>query len=246
MDTVREPTSQKSKKSVTEKVRRIVFVSGQIFCAVSFVRLVRRKLVACALMALLSMVLLCIPMLIERYFHCNIVLPVYLIMLVYTLGSLLGDGYDLYHLTSWWDKLMHLSGGVIFAMFGAFLADVLSPDAAPSLLMRAIFALCFSVAVSAAWEIFEYAADLLFHADMQNDTIITEINSYLIGSKLGQIGHIPEITSVTVNSQPMQGYIDIGLIDTMRDMIIETLGAAAYVIWFSVDKDRHPVFVKLT
>ena len=114
------------------------------------------------------------------------------------------------------------------------------------ILLKALFAVLFSVAIAAIWEIFEYAADMIFHADMQNDTLIHEINSYLIGPKMGQIGHIEQINSVQINGQMMQGYIDIGLIDTMRDMIIETLGAVVYAVVFALDRDKHPIFQPLS
>lgn len=235
-----EPSEHPARKTA----KRTLFLLCEAFCIFSFVRLLRKKLISCALMALLTMALLCIPMLIEKYLVCRIALPVYLFLLIYAMGALLGDGYDLYHLTSWWDKAMHLSSGVIFAMFGVFLAQRLNHGSNTSLLLQAIFALCLSIAASAVWEIFEYVADLLFHSDMQNDTYITEINSYFLGDTLGIIGHIENIESVTINGVEMAGYIDIGLIDTMRDMIIETAGAVVYVVIFLLDRGRHPAFAR--
>lgn len=239
---LRGKTTEISENPVKRAAKHALFLLCEVFCAFSFVRLLRKKLISCALMALLTMVLLCIPMMIEKYLSCRIALPVYLFLLIYAMGALLGDGYDLYHLTSWWDKAMHLSSGVVFAMFGVFLAEKLNFGSDTSLLLRAVFALCLSIAASALWEIFEYAADLLFHSDMQNDTYITEINSYLLGDTLGIIGHIESIESVTVNGAEMAGYIDIGLIDTMRDMIIETAGAVIYVATYLLDRGRHPAF----
>lgn len=241
---LRGKTTEISEKPAGKAAKRALFLLCEVFCAFSFVRLLRKKLISCALMALLTMVLLCIPTLIEKYLSCRIALPVYLFLLVYAMGALLGDGYDLYHLTKWWDKAMHLSSGVIFAMFGVFLAGRLNGGAETSLLLRTAFALCLSIAASAVWEIFEYVADLLFHSDMQNDTYITEINSYFLGDTLGIIGHIESIESVTVNGVEMAGYIDIGLIDTMRDMIIETAGAVVYVAAYLFDRGRHPVFAR--
>lgn len=57
------------------------------------------------------------------------------------------------------------------------------------------------------------------------------------------IGSIDQIDSVIVNGEPLEGYIDIGLIDTMGDMMIETVGAAAYAVVFALDKGRHPAFI---
>ena len=56
-------------------------------------------------------------------------------------------------------------------------------------------------------------------------------------------GSIPNIQSVSVNGLllPVDGYIDIGLIDTMLDMLLETVGAIAACMIILLDKDRHPI-----
>ena len=66
---------------------------------------------------------------------------------------------------------------------------------------------------------------------------------YDLGDAAGVIGSIDQIDSVIVNGEPLEGYIDMGLIDTMGDMMIETAGAAAYAVVFALDKGRHPAFI---
>lgn len=48
------------------------------------------------------------------------------------------------------------------------------------------------------------------------------INSYLLGSEKGVAGSISDIQSVIVNGEELSinGYLDIGLIDTMHDMLV--------------------------
>ncbi|MBQ4565824.1 MAG: hypothetical protein IJA48_05695 [Oscillospiraceae bacterium] len=224
------------------RIKVVVMLLCQLFCVGSAIWLFARRKLLCGLLALLTVILLAIPLGVEKHFCCSIALPVYFFMLAYALGPLLGDGYRLYHLTSWWDKLLHCAGGVFFAMLGLFLAQHLNRGNSLSPALAAIFALCFSMAVAVLWEFFEYAADRLFAMDMQNDTYLTQIHSYLIGGQLGELGHIKGIESVTVNGMPMEGYLDIGLIDTMNDMLIETVGALGYVLLNALDRGRHPVF----
>ena len=80
--------------------------------------------------------------------------------------------------------------------------------------------------------------------DMQDDTVITEITSYLLDGAPGEAGSIRDITAVTVNGKPLpvRGYIDIGLNDTMWDMLLETLGTLVVVGWYLWDRGRHPPF----
>ena len=87
--------------------------------------------------------------------------------------------------------------------------------------------------------------DRLFGMDMQRDTIVTSLHSYDLGGAAGVIGSIESINSVTVNGQALEGYLDIGLIDTMGDMMIETVGAVAYAVAYALDKGRHPAFIAL-
>ena len=157
--------------------------------------------------------------------------------------SCAGRIYKLYYLIAHWDKLLHLCGGVVFALFGSYLPVVINRKYENDRLLRVLVALMFSISVSALWEFYEFGMDRWFGMDMQRDTIIRAIHSYDLGEATGVIGSIDQIDSVIVNGEPLEGYIDIGLIDTMGDMMIETVGAAAYAVVFALDKGRHPAFI---
>ena len=62
------------------------------------------------------------------------------------------------------------------------------------------------------------------------------------GSVVGYEG----ITDVTVNGRSLGqgGYIDIGLIDTMSDMLYEAIGAALFAVYALFDRGRHPLITK--
>lgn len=169
----------------------------------------------------------------------------YTFVIFYAIAPLLGSMYKLYYVTGWWDKLLHCAGGVVFAIFGIFVVKALNRKNKSSLLMCAVFALCFSLALAAVWEFFEFGIDRIFGSDMQMDRYISSLDSYLLGSEAGKIGHMDKIDSVTVNGQVLEGYIDIGLIDTMGDMMIEGLGALIYCVIFLIDRDRHPIIAPL-
>ena len=191
-----------------------------------------------------TMLLLCAPAIVERLFRCRISLPVYLFILLYAIGPMLGYCHNLYYLTTWWDKLLHTCGGVAFALFGTYLYTHFSGSR--SYVMCGIFAFCFSVTLSVLWEFFEFAADTFLGTDMQNDTVITALNSYFLGSGLGEVGSISSIEQVTVNGQvlPVAGYLDIGLIDSMLDMLLESAGALVVAVIHIADKGKHPVIIE--
>lgn len=223
--------------------RSVTFVLCQAFCLFSVFYLAGSAGGTELALAAASVGLVCLPWLLEKYFHCRMATWLYVFCLLYAIGSLLGHGYDFYYILPWWDMLLHLCGGVVFAVLGVFLAEILNRGKPCSLLLTVVFALCFSLAISVVWEFFEYGMDTFFAMDMQNDSVVTAIHSYTLGSGLGELVSIPEITVTVVDgvALPVAGYLDLGLHDTMDDMLIEALGALVCVVFYAVDRGRHPL-----
>ena len=196
------------------------------------------------LLAFATLLLAAVPMLTEKLLHCRISLSVYIFALVYAVGPMLGHCWKLYYTVPVWDKLLHISGGVMFAIVGAYLFDLLTKSKELPV-VRTIFAFCFSMVIAVLWEFCEFGADIFLGMDMQDDTVIHSLTSYLLGESLGVTGSIENIQSVTVNGMQLPGYIDIGLIDSMLDMLLETLGAivTCLILWF--DKGKHALIQKL-
>ncbi len=193
------------------------------------------------LQSLEALALLALPSIAEQVFQFHLASWLRIYLGFYCLGPLLGHSYKLFYTTVWWDKLLHCSGGVIFAIVGYSLPK-LNPNNRMSPVMRALFAICFSISISVVWEFCEFGSDMLLGMDTQNDTFITKIHSYNLGGVPGQLGSVDNITQVSVNGVPMPGYIDIGLIDTMCDMLIQTFGALVCTALLTLDRERHPVF----
>ena len=63
---------------------------------------------------------------------------------------------------------------------------------------------------------------------------------------MGEVGSISSIEQVTVNGQvlPVAGYLDIGLIDSMLDMLLESAGALVVAVVHIADKGKHPVITE--
>lgn len=237
-------------KNITleNRVRNMALIACEVFTLITLILLLcrqdDRQDYKMLLLCIATFALLLIPTAVERGFSCRIRMNVYLFGLAYALGPMLGDCYKLYYSTTWWDKLLHISGGVMFALFGLYLFGFLSGKN-KRLLACALFAVCFSVTLSVLWEFIEFGCDQLFGTDMQRDTVISSIHSYSLSTELGTVESIENIEMVTVNGDrlPVNGYLDIGLIDSMTDMLFESLGAFLVSILYLLDKGRHPAFV---
>lgn len=89
---------------------------------------------------------------------------------------------------------------------------------------------------------FEFGADMLFATDMQKDFVVTKISSVALDPTLSNKPVvIDKISEVVVNGEPLGlgGYLDIGIIDTMKDLAVNFIGAVVFsVIGFFYVKSR--------
>ena len=103
-------------------------------------------------------------------------------------------------------------------------------------LFVAIVGFCFSMTIGVLWEFFEYGVDKYLGYDMQKDQIVTKISSVSLNED-GQnipikIENIDETIIIAAgNSFTIKnGYLDIGLNDTMADLFVNFLGALIYCV----------------
>lgn len=175
-------------------------------------------------------------------FRCKFNLLFYVFFSAYTFGPLLGAVYNFYYFTSWWDDMLHIMAGTVFAVVGAYIAVLLNKNQKTPYMLSALFGVLFSMGIAVFWEFFEFSSDMLLQSDMQADTIInTVITKINLTDGSAQI--FENITDTTINGQSLgiNGYLDIGLIDTMTDIFVETVGAFIFFIYMIIDKDRHPL-----
>jgi uncharacterized membrane protein YjdF len=132
--------------------------------------------------------------------------------------------------------------GTVFAVVGAYFAVALSKEQKISPMLSAFFGVLFSMGIALLWEFFEFGSDVLLHSDMQAYTVINTLITK-INQADGSVEIIENIADTAVNGESLgvNGYIDIGLIDTMSDMLVETLGALLYLAYALIDRNRHPL-----
>ncbi len=193
------------------------------------------------------------PVIIERLFRFRIQPVLYLFVIAYTICPLLGSSYNLYLKFSWWDDMLHGFAGLIFAILGAYLPKALGKKDA-SVALCAVMGFAFSLAIAGLWEFVEFGWDSLFGSDMQKDTWLTSTRpSYLLGKLLGfpesAIGAEHTVTTTITNPDGtvtiLNGYLDIGLLDSMHDMLIETIGALIYTVIYIAFKGKKFVFTSV-
>jgi len=86
-----------------------------------------------------------------------------------------------------------------------------------------------------AWEFFEFFGDMLLRTDMQKDAILSSISSgaFNNGSQAPVVINSIKETSVMLTDgtiYTVSGYPDVGLFDTMKDLMVDAIGAVAFSI----------------
>ena len=221
--------------------KAITWGSGTITCMISAIGFLLTGDWLSTAMCLGTIILVSVPFALDEYFDIKMSTAFFVFCVAYAMGPMLGKAYKLYYTTAWWDKLLHTAAGVVFCALGAYFAVRLNGSHADPILC-AVFGYCFSVMVSVVWEFVEFSVDSLFATDMQHDTIVHAINSHYLSEISGGIFRIGDIQSVVLDGHALEidGYLDIGLIDTMHDMLVETLGAAGYAIYHVVNRGKLP------
>ena len=184
--------------------------------------------------SLLTLILFLMPSFLER--RLKIKLPSVLEVIIFCFifaSEILGELGCYYITFPHFDTLLHTVNGFICAAFGFGLVDMLNRQKKKIQLSPAylcIVAFCFSMTIGVLWEFFEFGMDTLFYRDMQKDKIIETINSVMLNPSGKNVPVTLKIESVFVNGVEMAGYIDIGLFDTMKDLMVNFVGAAVFCL----------------
>ena len=168
-----------------------------------------------------------------------------IITLFATGANIGGEMFELYLRFPWWDAVLHLLWGFLSGVFGyAFLKMAQKQEPAP---MGALMgALGFSAFTSVCWEFFEYFMDVVFHMDMQKSAWLSAVSSLLLNPKGTNQTVTVEITSVIVNGAAWPGLLDVGLKDTMSDLLLNFTGSipAAILVMLGIRQGRAARFLR--
>lgn len=196
-----------------------------------------------AFICLLVLVLFMLPFFIQQNFGIELPSTLEIIILLFIFAAeILGELNSFYVRVPNWDTMLHTLNGFLCAAIGFALVDLLNESdrfsfkLSPAYLALAAF--CFSMTVGVLWEFFEYTGDRVMGWDMQKDTVVNSIYTVeLDETRSNKVVAVKDIADVIiVHSDGSQealglgGYLDIGLIDTMKDLMVNFLGAVVFSI----------------
>ena len=196
------------------------------------------------LLFIFTLILFTLPEIISK--TVNITIPTTLEISVYLFifaSAFLGEVQNFYEIFTHWDTILHTLNGFLCAAIGFSLIDTINHNEDYHINMSpafaALVAFSFSMTVGVVWEFAEYSADQYLGKDMQKDKIIQEFQSI----KINETGENIPIPIKDINKTELYnskgekiltvegGYLDIGIHDTMKDLIVNFIGAFVFSIF---------------
>ena len=189
-------------------------------------------------LCLLTLFLMIVPSVLQVTFKVEFPSGLEIIILLFIFAAeILGEISSFYIYFPHWDTILHTLNGFLCAALGVSLVEILNKDKRIpfqlSPFFMAMVSFCFSMTIGVLWEFFEFGMDMLVGLDMQKDTVIRQITTtYLDPTKQNLRVLLPNITQTAVNGESLgiEGYLDIGLIDTMEDLLVNFIGAFLFAL----------------
>jgi hypothetical protein len=204
-------------------------------------------------MCLLTLLLFTIPSFVEHRLKIDVPNTLEVIVLLFIFAAeILGEITEYYLSVPYWDTMLHAVNGFLCAAIGIAMIDILNRSDRFMIKLSPIFvafvAFCFSMTIGVVWEFFEFFMDQVFKTDMQKDTIVKVISSINLNPDGRNVPITLYVNSLAINGQDMNlgGYLDIGLMDTMKDLMVNFIGAVVFSVigYFYIKGQGNGKFAK--
>jgi hypothetical protein len=224
------------KATKTEKFCLIVFGSLFILGLISSINEVIKEEYWMGVQAFIYTLLLFVPFIIQKLSKLKFGPWLVIALLLYIFGgTTMGTVYNFHRHVPHWDTLFHAITGFIATGFGVTLFVELNKKVKLSPMSLVIGAFCFSMTIGVIWEIYEFGADMVFKTDMQDSWIVNNVASFHLDPDRNRVINIENIDHTILFDRAgnqlaviQGGYIDTGIIDTMKDLIFHVFGALIF------------------
>lgn len=147
-----------------------------------------------AVSAALILILMLLPGFLRRRYKLYLPFELEAVVVLFIFLTLfLGSLNDFYEQIAWWDAFLHFKSGILLGIIGFVLVYLLNGAGTGKFTLSpffvSFFSVCFSMAVSVVWEIYEYAMDSFFGFTMQRsglpdtmkDLVVNFVGALIVG-----------------------------------------------------------------
>ena len=162
-----------------------------------------------------ALIVMSVPTFVEKKWKIRVPNFMYILYFIFLYCAVyLGEVRNFYFAIPNWDTILHTFSGGMLGALGFILVDLLNDSKRVSIHLSpffvAFFAFCFALACGVIWELYEFTMDSLFQLNMQK--YMTETGTLLVGRE--------------------------ALMDTMQDLVVDTLGSLVVTIFGYVSLRR--------
>ena len=210
-----------------------------------------------AFLCILVLIQFLIPYFITKKLKIELPSIFEIIILLFIFSSeVLGEIQNFYGVFKHFDTVLHTLNGFLCAAVGFSLIDLCNNNSEKfnlSPLYLTIVAFCFSMTIGVLWEFLEYSIDKVMLSDMQKDKLVTKISSvWLNPDGKNKAIIVDDINKTIIYSDSGEtviegGYLDLGLNDTMKDLIVNFVGAVVFSIFgylYVINRDKYKIAEK--
>lgn len=210
-----------------------------------------------AFLCILVLIQFLIPYFITKKLKIELPSIFEIIILLFIFSSeVLGEIQNFYGVFKHFDTVLHTLNGFLCAAVGFSLIDLCNNNSEKfnlSPLYLTIVAFCFSMTIGVLWEFLEYSIDKVMLSDMQKDKLVTKISSvWLNPDGKNKAIIVDNINKTIIYSDSGEtviegGYLDLGLNDTMKDLIVNFVGAVVFSIFgylYVINRDKYKIAEK--
>lgn len=211
-------------------------------------------------LCVLTLVMFTVPTLIEN--KLKIDFPSTLEIIVYLFifsAEILGEIQNFYGIFKTWDTMLHTLNGFLCAAVGFSLIDIINREERFNIKLSPLFlslvAFCFSMTVGVMWEFFEFTADRYLSLDMQKDRVVEKISSTKLNDEIkNEVVIIDDIEKTIIYTKDNKqiiienGYLELGVIDTMKDLFVNFIGAVVFSIFgylYVINREKYKGLEKI-
>ena len=247
----------------TNKSTFIVYIVLRFLVILSMIMQLIRGNLDNAFLCVLTLILFSIPYIVDKKFSISLpnVLEIIILLFIFS-AEILGEIQNFYGIFKHWDTILHTINGFLCAAIGFSLIDILNKNEKFHITLSPIFvalvAFCFSMTIGVLWEFFEFGMDTYFKTDMQKDRIVSSISTVKLNeenkNKTLKIDNIKETIIYNTDEDGnllattiSDGYLDIGIVDTMKDLLVNFVGAFIFSIiglLYIKDRDEYKILEK--
>ncbi len=239
------------------RAHRIVYATYCLLCLICvgvFLYSAARRDFLGVFNSLLSLLLFLLPPFLEDRLRIELSATLKIITMLFIFcAQILGEVGMCYARFPFWDDLLHWVNGFLFAAFGFSLAEICNRRRRSTFHLSpfylALVACCFSLSIGVLWEFLEFLLDFSTRGDMQKDLVLSAISSGKLsadGQSAVTVNNITKTVITTSNGEiyTIDGYLDIGLFDTMKDLMVDFIGALIFSVigYFHLKREgSHPL-----